>query len=635
MNGLRTKIVAGLAALCVLGVLAWAAVEALRDPLSEIKVVDPAPPRAAESAVAPDKSPQGHTALQDPGYVGSETCSDCHADISQAYRSHPMSRSVSPAASTPLRRSSEKPPQFTARGPSDSTLHFEYRVTIDDGEMLHHEIAFDEAANEICRRTVKMHYAVGSGARAHSYFHDAGGELYMSPMTWYAGNRSWDFSPGYEAANQHFERRVLDGCVFCHVGRAAPRPDREHSFQSVPILEMGIGCERCHGPGAAHVAFHQSEHEPHSGADPIVNPRHLNQPFCDDVCLQCHLQGLDRVAHPGRSQFTFRPGQALADVWTILIAGTKVSGDGTTSAVGQAEQMLSSRCYIESRGSMSCTSCHDPHTVPEEAERIRFYRAKCLECHTSGDRIDCAMELSVRLQASREDSCMQCHMPRLEANDVPHTSQTDHRVLRRLGEGADDSGTLEFRVYEQDRIPVELIDRSRGVLLVHQAEEYGPLAQQAIPLLSPWVAANSDDTEALAALGTAYFLAQDTRSAIAMLDLALAIDPNDEYALRQRMFFSHEVGDLEGGLRFGRRLIEVNPHHYDYHGRMAHILGRAGRWDEAIDSALKAAEIRPWSPQIHGWLAEAYRITGQQGLSGKHQTLYEMLQAEDRSTKAP
>jgi hypothetical protein len=505
-------------------------------------------------------------------------------------------------------------------------MTFEYRVTTDESGMTHREAALNAAGEEICSRTVPVHYAIGSGTRGRSYFIDLGGQLYMSPLTWYAGARDWDLSPGYEKANEHFERRILDDCVFCHVGRAAPKRDRRHTFEKRPIVEMGIGCERCHGPGEAHVSYHQASGDGRPATDPIVNPARLSQPLRDDVCFQCHLQGIGRVAHPGRRSFDFRPGQAFAEFWTVLMHGTKVSDDNTTRAVGQAEQMLASRCYIESQGAMSCTSCHDPHAKPTVEERTEFYRSKCLECHGTGDGDECTLERSARLLESSEDSCIQCHMPRLAANDVPHTSQTDHRVIRRPVETAGPQGRDEISVYELDHIPLELVNRSRGVLLVHNSEQDRLLAADAIPLLEPWVSSHSQDAEALAVLGTAYYFSQDTRNALAMLDLSLAIDPNSEYALRQRMNFSHEIGDLEGGIRYGRRLIAINPHHYDYHGRMAHMLGQAGEWSEAIDSALQAVEIRPWSPQIHGWLAEAYRITGQQDLSLQHAEIYKQLQ---------
>ena len=636
MNSFRRKMISGVAAL---GLLGLGALKILDDPLDELPETrrTPSSETPAVSSI-PEPTSRDHQDSRRPGwgYMGSEACADCHAEIHHAYRAHPMSRSASIAGARPDDGPSDQPARFTVRGPTGSEMRFEYRVTQHEREMIHHEVALDVAGNEICSRKVQTHYAVGSGARGRSYFVDAGGQLYLSPMTWYAGAREWDLSPGYEKTNQHFERRVLDDCVFCHVGRAAPQPGRAHAFELEPILELGIGCERCHGPGRAHVSYHQSA-EPRSETDPIVNPSRLSQPFRDDVCFQCHLQGLDRLTHPGRRPFDFRPGQAVADIWTVLITGTKISDDNTTSAVGQAEQMQASRCYIESQGAMSCTSCHDPHAVPVAADRVDFYRSRCLACHAAGDRDECRMERSARLLESSEDSCIQCHMPGLDANDVPHTSQTDHRVVRRPGVQPAADGKDEIAIYESDRIPPELVARSRAILLVHQSEElrFRLLAEQAIPLLTPWTTSHPDDVEALAALGTAYFFTQDAQTASVVLDQALAIDPDSEYALRQRMFLSHEIDDLEGGVRYGRRLIDLNPHHYDYHGRMAHMLGRAGRWDEAIESARKAVEIRPWSPQIHGWLAEAYRIAGQEELSEQHAELFEKLSAGAPSDSPP
>lgn len=179
-------------------------------------------------------------------------------------------------------------------------------------------------------------------------------------------------------------------------------------------------------------------------------------------------------------------------------------------------------------------------------------------------------------------------------------------------------------------MPLELVNRSRGVLLVRREPPQSPLIEKAIPLLRPWVSSNSYDVEALTALGTAYHATQDTRNALSMLDLALSLDPDFEDALRQRVLVSHETGDFEGGIRYSRRLIGRNPHRFDDHARRAHMLGRVGRWSEAIEVARTAAEMRSWNPQIHGWLAEAYRITGQQQLSNWHAELYEKLLAGSR-----
>lgn len=630
------RMVVALAAVCMLIVVGWAARDLLRDPLADLGEPEPVLEQAAPVDPAPTVVRDSGGDRSASGYLGSEACATCHAEICESYPSHPMSRSTTPAGAEGADHPSRRTSRFIVPGPAETAVRLEYRVTEENGELMHREAALDAAGTEICGRSVPVHYTVGSGARGHSYFIDAGSQLYMSPMSWYAGAADWDLSPGYDRANEHFERRIMDDCVFCHVGRAAPSGDREHMFdEERPILELGIGCERCHGPGEAHVSYHQAADQSTSTADPIINPANLDQPYRDDVCFQCHLQGLGRVPHPGHRPFDFVPGQAIADVWTLLMHGTKVSGDNTTRAVGQAEQMLASRCYVESAGAMSCTSCHDPHSAPSEEERVEFYRSRCLACHSPGVHVECALEPAARLLESNVDSCIQCHMPALAANDIPHTSQTDHRVLRFPGTETDAAGNDEYEVYEADRIPGELADRSRGMLTVFYAEVHPPLAVEALPLLTPWVVNHPDDADAFAALGTASYFMQDNRRAIESLEKAVQLDPNSEYILRQLMFFNHELGNVEDGIRYGRRLIAINPHHYDYHGRMAHMLGRKGEWVEAIESARKAVEIRPWSPQIHGWLAEAYRITGQEELSEQHAELYEKLSAGAPSDSPP
>ncbi len=628
----KTTIAIGLPAVCLLAMLGWGAVELWRDPLADLDVPetsgDVTSVGPAESA-APSHSDR--LSSDHAKYLGSQACAECHADICEAYQPHPMAHSMSMASAAPAEEFYAHSTEFRAPGLPKSDLQFRYQVSKEGEEVTHHERVYDAQGNEICSRSVPMQYAVGSGIRGHSYFRDAGGEIYMSPITWYTGAHAWDLSPAYDKANEHFERRILDGCVFCHVGRAAPKPGTAHVFEPEPFLELSIGCERCHGPGADHVAYQQQLAASGLKSDPIINPAQLGQPYRDDVCFQCHLLGVQRVNNPGHRDFDFRPGQALADIWTVFVGGTKVAdNNATTEAVGQADQMLASRCYIESQGAMSCTSCHDPHLVPSAAERVEFYRSKCLACHGAGDAADCSLDPTRRKAETSEDSCIHCHMPRLDANDVPHTSQTDHRVVRDRHQQHMSAAPDELTIYESDRLPPELINRATGILFARQAEEGldRRLPDRAIPLLAAWVTKHQDDPEAMSALGTVYFLAGDKRGALAELQRALARDPDSEFTLRELMYQSHLNGDPENGIRYGRRLIDVNPHHYDYHGRMAHMLGRTSQWDRAIDSALRAVEIQPWNPQIHGWLAEAYQITGQPDLAQRHRELYEKLSGE-------
>ena len=90
----------------------------------------------------------------------------------------------------------------------------------------------------------------GSGTVARSYFTEENGRLFQLPLTWYR-DHGWDFSPGYEINNARFDRLMPDRCIACHANYPATKP----FLEGKPVeLRPGIGCERCHGPGALHVA---------------------------------------------------------------------------------------------------------------------------------------------------------------------------------------------------------------------------------------------------------------------------------------------------------------------------------------------------------------------------------------------
>jgi hypothetical protein len=623
----------GLIAFTVLAAGWWIVTTLLRNPVDDIRVPEIV---AEDTNTLPVSTPPAIKRRSDSDgamYVGSESCANCHAALCDSYRTHPMSRSTDVVHASGTIEDQAESHRFSAPLLAGSPIRLAYEVVRSPESVVHRELVLDKDDLLICSREVPVHFAIGSGQRGFSYVTNFDGLLFMSPATWYSGEKKWDLSPGYEMNNKHFERRIPDGCVACHVGRVAAKPDIPHTFEAKPFIEMGIGCERCHGPGSAHIAFHAGIADPRIKADPIINPDRLEQPFRDDVCFQCHMSGVGRVTHDSLTAFDFRPGMAVSDIWTIFVNGTKVGDDNTTEAVGQAEQMLSSRCYILSEGAMSCTSCHDPHSLPTEESRIDFYRAKCLNCHSDGDSIQCAMDHNDRIVKTKQDSCIVCHMPRLAANDVPHTSQTDHRVIRRSEEPQPNDSKkppAEITIYESSRMPADLIDRAKGIFLTGQAESSGDrqMAGQAVELLMPYVRNVPSDISAMEALGTAHMLAYNTAQASLELRKVLETKPDSEYALRQLMFLSHDNDDLNAGIEYGRRLIAVNPWHFEYHGRLAHMLGRSNRLPEAIEAALVAAELQPWNSQIHGWLAEAYRLNDQPELAKKHESMYAKLRGQ-------
>jgi len=612
----------------VVAVIAWRVGElVLRNPVEDLQVPGPT---IADSDPLEDRTTNDDAASHGK-YLGSESCSACHSDLCETYTTHPMSRSMDIVRSSGTIEDAAESNHFLAPRNAGSGVYFGYQVDRGIEGTAHQEIAYDKNDNVICRRSEPVHYAIGSGQRGYSYLTNHDGLLFMSPITWYTGGQRWDISPAYDVVNKHFERRILDGCVACHAGNTALVPEVEHKFKADPFIEMRIGCERCHGPGEKHVAFRSAGVEGFSADDPIVNPERLEQPLRDDVCFQCHLQGAGRITRANRRDFDFRPGESIASTWTIFLKGTKVDSQKSTQAVGQAEQMLSSRCYLQSDGDMSCTSCHDPHMIPSDETRVQFYRQKCLACHGQGDAIDCPVELPQRLEKSPADSCIVCHMPRLPANDVPHTSQTDHRVVRHADDQTQNAVTNpepQITIYEADAVEATVLDRAKGIFLTGRAEASGDRASaaQAIELLYPVVRSQPHDLQALQSLGVAQIIMGNSKAASEILRHVVEENPDSEYALMNLMVLSHDHGDLDAGIKYGRKLVALNPWHFEYHGRLAHMLGQKNDLYSGIDSALKAVEIQPWNAQIHGWLAEAYRATNQISLAEKHRQLYESQQ---------
>lgn len=555
------------------------------------------------------------------GYLGSTSCKECHAELYESYQTHPMAHALNfigestivedyaDAKFAPIGRE-----KYRVEKTQDGVLHHEYQSTVDG------EVIYDQA--------VAVDYEVGSGKRGRSYIVDRDGLFFMSPITWYSESERWDLSPGYLPGNhKRFERRIPDGCIVCHSGRMNFDREQPHRYGTPPFFEKSIGCENCHGPGEAHVAFHNQEKP--SGADPIVNPVDLTPHLREDVCNQCHLQGENRILRYKRTEHDFRPGMALEDIWVTFVRGDRASGTESTKAVSHVEQMRSSKCYTSSLGEMGCHSCHDPHSFPSAGEKQSFYQTKCLKCHTDQS---CSEPFMARIQSEQGNSCVACHMPKLPANDVPHTTQTDHRILKNVEQAADSAILDRVQLFGNAAETLTQLqqDRAWGLYKISDATEKST-AYQVINLLTPVLKAAPDDLDTLNALATAHLLLDEHQRAQELLNEVLRYDPNNEGALRALAIQMHDQEQLQLAKRYLSKYLERNPWNADFHGRLAHVLGQLGEHDQAVESAKKSLELNPSLYQVHGWLSEAYRQLDQPLLASKHRKLFDLLKPLDQA----
>jgi hypothetical protein len=255
-------------------------------------------------------------------------------------------------------------------------------------------------------------YVIGSGTHASGYLIDLGDHLFQSPVAYYPSRAQYGLAPGYEGKpDPDFTRPIAQGCVFCHAGSFDAVAGTENQFAKTPFPHLAIGCDRCHGATAAHLA--------HPSPANIVNPERLDADARDSVCEQCHLIGVARVLNPGKQFTDFKPGRPLEETFTIYRNQAPNGSSGSLRVISHAEQLALSRCKRESGAQLWCGTCHDPHNEPAEPV-VAYYRGKCMQCHAK-----------TRFAAGHPSStsdCIGCHMPRRETGDGGHSAFTDHRI---------------------------------------------------------------------------------------------------------------------------------------------------------------------------------------------------------------
>ena len=438
-----------------------------------------------------------------------------------------------------------------------------------------------------------------------------------------------------------FERETADDCLACHAGDVNRPAEKSTGYGSPAFSEMSIGCERCHGPGGAHVTWHESRSrdKPDETSapvpDPIVNPAKLEAARREDVCNQCHLHGKSRQLRFGRTTFDFRPGMKLDDVWLIFVNGDRVPSDDREREVSHSEQMRHSACFRQSDGRFGCVSCHAPHSVPPLTERTKFYQERCLKCHTDAG---CTVPEVERNTSPSHGSCLACHMPRRDAHDSPHTPRTDHRILRRPDQPTPDQprnipvvedSLLLWNVSDnaEPRVPDWEIRRARGLMLAGLAEKIGPspFAAKGLLLLEPIEEALPDDLEIQEWLGICESLTGREALAKARWTRASTKALHRESILKRLAFLAHGRQDWKAAAEYFDRLVEINPWRSDFHSRNAQVREALGDSDRAAESARRAIELNPTLSQAHELLARTYQLKGQLELSGKHRERAETL----------
>lgn len=325
--------------------------------------------------------PPGSGSQTTSGYVGSDKCRTCHAEIYGRWKKTRMANVV-----------------------TDPKIHPE--VIIPDLSKPDPLVTFTKD---------QIAFVYGSKWKQR-YFTKIGDDYYPLGAQWDVQNHVWR---AYQAKNG------TDWWTEFYPGNNSTRPtgplcDGCHSvnynISTKQVSEWNVGCEKCHGPGAEHAA--------HPGRGNVLNPARLDHVAANDVCIQCHSQGRPKVDPMEGKHYDwpvgFEVGKRLSDYWKLeehKLGETTFThfADGTGHKNRmQGNDFVQSAMYVHG---VTCASCHDVHGTANNADLLKPANVLCLECHGPDKPAGPHMSIEAHTHhaaTSKASECVACHMPRIE-----------------------------------------------------------------------------------------------------------------------------------------------------------------------------------------------------------------------------
>jgi hypothetical protein len=392
--------------------------------------------------MSPEAGP--HTDPRGPGYAGMAACLDCHKGRGSTYRgtAHALTSRVADihTVAGPFGRGVAAGGAGAAAGADNEFIYdADHKVIMEERDSGLFQVAVTARGREAHRFDI----AVGSGRKAQTYLYWSGDGVFQLPVSYFLTEHSWANSPYYPPDSIWFDRAVGVGCFECHssyIGTKAML--HKNFFEGTPqydraTLVYGVDCERCHGPGALHVAWQQA-HPEDTAARYMARFAGLTRQQRLDVCAVCHSG-----AHSGqqRSVFHFKPGDTLANYYFADPRMSKAP-ENTDVHGNQYELLAASQCYLRSK-TLECGSCHDVHV--RERENLTVFAARCMNCHLPGGQVagrpardGAAAHAGDRVAGVEVDrsflinNCIDCHMPARASARITMLTQTQRDPIADL-----------------------------------------------------------------------------------------------------------------------------------------------------------------------------------------------------------
>ncbi|MBL7977518.1 MAG: tetratricopeptide repeat protein [Bacteroidetes Order II. Incertae sedis bacterium] len=574
-------------------------------------------------------------------FVGDKACESCHEDLYASYKRTGMGQSVSVFVPRTAPEKFGGPPIY------DPKNNLYYEAFVRNDSLYQREYQKDAAGKVIHERIHRADYVVGSGNATRSYMMNVNGYVTEMPLTWYVKRAKWDMSPGYTQRNERFERPINLECMTCHNNFSPGTTFTQNHFSEVAL---GIGCERCHGPGSKHVEDRLAGFEPPKGKpDPtIINGPELSRAAQLSVCQQCHVDGT-MVFKGQHTPMTFRAGMPLSTHRSIFVAEEQVKDPETFGIASHGARLAQSACYAKS--TMTCTTCHDPHTPVRELE-TDYFNQKCISCHQQ-DVVCERPEGKNDPKMTMTGNCISCHMQKSGTSDIPHVTFTDHWIRKTLPKDKKNLSVAEMEQSKQRTTPFTLIKienndpqslkltNGQAKLeaaiayfkyydLKHRLKDYLPIV---IRYATEGFAEGANIQEARLTLGRAYLEQGNLSNAIITLEKGIREEPENAFMAYWLGVAREKKNDSSGALAAYKSAATLQPLFIEAQRKYANALALSGNVDRAIAVIEKALQKNP----IHFadlWNNLGFLHMQKQNYPSAVQALTKAVQLDPNHTKA-
>lgn len=366
-----------------------------------------------------------------PGYVGSKTCADCHGAVAQAWSpSHHALAWQKPTDSTIL--GDFKDAHIEHNGVTSRFFRRGDKFFIEtdgpDGKLKDYEVQSVAGIEPLQQYLLET----------------KPGQLQTLDLSWDNTAKRWYHL--YPDQNQkggdglHWTgpyKNWSARCAECHATGFVKNYRSETRSYASTQAEIGVGCEACHGPGEAHVAWAKDPDAKASENKSGLSKTGLTIAFSPDQaeteiqqCAACHSR---RGPFGDQSPV---PGTPFHDAYRLALLR-----DGLYHADGSIQDevyvygsFLQSKMYAKG---VRCSDCHDPHQAKLKATG----NSVCTQCHSpaGNDRFPTLKK------ASYDDPAHHFHEP-----GSPGAQCKSCHMIERVYMGIDGRRDHSFRVPRPD-----------------------------------------------------------------------------------------------------------------------------------------------------------------------------------------